>query len=917
MSERNWNEEATRYETALDDERAEQLAQKLGVDINALREIRAGWDGEAFAFPEVDETGSVVGIGRRFRTGAKGFHGGGSRGLVVPTALAEASGPVLVVEGPSDVAAARSREIASVGRSGKSLGREWLRRLAAVVEAREILIIGENDANGAGQEGAAATARDLAALRRKPVAWSLPPSPHNDLREWLTADRDVTGAEVLAYLETQRTDELPPDEDGTATAKGNGSPPPAPRPFGLSSTAEPFPVDVLPEPIAALVREVSRVVQVDPTTPALIATTALSAVAGNAFRVRVSRSHVEPSLSRYIFCGQCSGSRKSGTKCRVCGPLDQWAHERATDYAEKARAAASDTAVWSKRADRLATQAAAAKSDAETDRLRKESEEARARIPPVPRPPTPYVGDVTSEALTRELVLQGGATAVLCSDARGLIDNILGRYRKDGGASDEVYLKAHGGDRLDRLRVGSGQESERVSHPNPALALCALVQPDKLAELVNRSDLLESGFLARCTLAMPPSMVGTRFEREDEAPPDPGTMASWGAILVIIYNERWRIVDASEVAGTEPIELALSGEARALRLAFANELEARQADGRDLAGFRGFASKAAGEAARLAALLHLAEMAHRERIGEAASIPISADLWRTAEACQRWALTETLRVIRRLSAQTHERRAANVLAWAARDPATRSQLTDRRILAARLPGIDTKPRLLDVMSQLEALGWVTRQEQAGQRRSVRWEVHPTAFSGCRPWEPGPAESAESAESADSADLLSGSGAKQDELSRLDNRESADSADLLSGSGAGAPKYRAQPGRLDELTAAIDAYREDHPIVGVLGGDLHRTSGTNGGEWHGPCPRCGGGDDRLRAWPTPATDDYPRATCRQCGHPGTGDALDWAIALSGVDASEPGARARYLAIEGYLMSRSTNPKSSHEQTWSDL
>lgn len=79
--------------------------------------------------------------------------------------------------------------------------------------------------------------------------------------------------------------------------------------------------------------------------------------------------------------------------------------------------------------------------------------------------------------------------------------------------------------------------------------------------------------------------------------------------------------------------------------------------------------------------------------------------------------------------------------------------------------------------------------------------------------------------------------------------------------------------------------------------LKRVASTDGGEWAGPCPRCGG-RDRFRVWP-----DHPggrgRWFCRQC-HEKRGDAIDYrrwlhhetyaeALAALGLDAGALHAR----------------------------
>ncbi|MBI4797240.1 MAG: hypothetical protein HY794_00565 [Desulfarculus sp.] len=99
----------------------------------------------------------------------------------------------------------------------------------------------------------------------------------------------------------------------------------------------------------------------------------------------------------------------------------------------------------------------------------------------------------------------------------------------------------------------------------------------------------------------------------------------------------------------------------------------------------------------------------------------------------------------------------------------------------------------------------------------------------------------------------------------------------------------------EMRSAIDNYVAQADLLRILGGNLVRTCATNGGEWHGPCPVCGG-EDRLRAYPTPA-DRRPRAVCRQCRR--AGDPLMWAMWCDGRNPKATGETARYLLEKGYL------------------
>jgi DNA primase len=64
------------------------------------------------------------------------------------------------------------------------------------------------------------------------------------------------------------------------------------------------------------------------------------------------------------------------------------------------------------------------------------------------------------------------------------------------------------------------------------------------------------------------------------------------------------------------------------------------------------------------------------------------------------------------------------------------------------------------------------------------------------------------------------------------------------------------------------------LLEIIGRDtkLKKAASTNGGEWAGPCPFCGG-RDRFRVWPQPA-DGKPRFWCRQCEC--SGDAIDYVM-----------------------------------------
>lgn len=162
-------------------------------DLRRLRASGAGWREDyptaAFSFPECDATGAVIGFCFRPWNGRKGSPSGkvgSKRGLIIPSTLPTRPDPVLLVEGPTDVAACETLGIASVGRPSNVSGGKFI---AQLLGRREVLVVGENDQNPAGtwpgREGAEKLAQQLAQNWKRPVKWTLPPAGFKDARAYL------------------------------------------------------------------------------------------------------------------------------------------------------------------------------------------------------------------------------------------------------------------------------------------------------------------------------------------------------------------------------------------------------------------------------------------------------------------------------------------------------------------------------------------------------------------------------------------------------------------------------------------------------------------------------------------------------------------------------------------------------------
>ncbi|VTU00305.1 Bifunctional DNA Primase/polymerase OS=Myxococcus stipitatus (strain DSM 14675 / JCM 12634 / Mx s8) GN=MYSTI_01949 PE=4 SV=1 [Gemmataceae bacterium] len=132
------------------------------------------------------------------------------RGLTIPDGWCAGSGPLLLVEGPSDVLALAAAGLAAVGRPSNTGGVAHLAELlAAWPRDRDVLVVGENDRRDdqwPGRDGAHRTAAALQSHLGRVVTVAMPPGDAKDVRAWLTgraaggADWASLGRELLAHL---------------------------------------------------------------------------------------------------------------------------------------------------------------------------------------------------------------------------------------------------------------------------------------------------------------------------------------------------------------------------------------------------------------------------------------------------------------------------------------------------------------------------------------------------------------------------------------------------------------------------------------------------------------------------------------------------------------------------------------------
>lgn len=191
------------------------LAKTLGLKESALVELSVGrgWDeyrGLPYSsWPERDALGKVVGIVRRYRSGAKKTMRHSSHGLYYAMKLIRMkNGPIFLPEGGSDTAALLGIGLNVIGRPSNLGGVDQLAQLAKGCSARNgLIVLGErdnkpnvhDDCDGCllcwpGKAGAKETAKRLETALKRKVRWIMPAG--KDVREWLSG-REMTGPEFL------------------------------------------------------------------------------------------------------------------------------------------------------------------------------------------------------------------------------------------------------------------------------------------------------------------------------------------------------------------------------------------------------------------------------------------------------------------------------------------------------------------------------------------------------------------------------------------------------------------------------------------------------------------------------------------------------------------------------------------------
>jgi hypothetical protein len=261
-------------------------------------------------------------------------------------------------------------------------------------------------------------------------------------------------------------------------------------------TVAPFPIDCLPPAAAEMARGVCVAERVPESLAGCCVLAILSAGIGPGLEVRSGPDRLARS-NLFIVPGAESASGKSETLRHIEKPFRQFERERIKGWSEEIQPALkTEIELLGAELSELKKKLAKMESSVERDEIREDFKLKQVRLQKAEeamQQPVLTVEDSTTEKLAFLLSKNRECITSISSDAGVIINNLLGRYSKLDRTDEAIYLKGWTGEyhRVDRI----GRDS--IALTRPWISALWLVQPDKIATLLETQALIEGGLLPR------------------------------------------------------------------------------------------------------------------------------------------------------------------------------------------------------------------------------------------------------------------------------------------------------------------------------------------------------------------------------------------------------------------------------------
>lgn len=405
-----------------------------------------------------------------------------------------------------------------------------------------------------------------------------------------------------------------------------------------------FPIDALSEKARAAAETIADVYRIPVEMPALCALATISGAMGRTWSFEGGAKDGQTTHGNlYILIGAPAGSGKAAPAAILTKPFLEYASQVARHFQDFERPLLQteiECAMTEKRAvlRKFNVQKSEnggrsiAESESDLATLNKKIAEANKRL----TPPAPFVEDVTSQKLILTCARNvDGAVFVFSAEGAEVLRIAGGRYRGDGKADLEIWLKGFSCEVLRQDRMG--RESVEA---HPCLASLLLVQPSVVSETYGSPEALRRGFCARF-IAVNCHLPILDDDGEDRTL-DRDAIAAWGRLIADICDRR------PSNPRTPPHAVRFNDGAREVFRLFENEIAAVRRKTHDvheqLARWRELAI-------RIAAVLAVADDP------DTPLDIVGADVAERAVRIARWAVAAQLGILRE---GRHERMAERV-----------------------------------------------------------------------------------------------------------------------------------------------------------------------------------------------------------------------------------------------------------------
>lgn len=479
-----------------------------------------------------------------------------------------------------------------------------------------------------------------------------------------------------------------------------------------------FPVSSLPAWSGDFVTELAAETQTPPDLGAMVWLSAVATAQAQKIEVEVKRGYVEP-VNLYTTTAMEPGNRKSPVFRAVVLPLEEHEQEEAERMAPLIAEAETRYKIAEARLQKAQQAAANAdRADCETKEQEALVLAGELRAIKVPTPPRLIADDTSAERLATLLRDNQGRIGILSAEG-DIFEIMAGRY-SNGAANFAVFLKGHSGDaiRVDRV----GRPPEFIGRP--ALTMGLTVQPEVLRGLLSKPAFKGRGLLGRLFYSIPTSLMG---RREMDAPlMSPSTKTAYHTSMKALLR---LAVTTDDFGNWVPNRLTLTIDAEQAWTDFGVWLEPQLGPFGELGHMTDWAGKLAGGVARLAGLLHVADVPENTVLWES---PVEAETMKRAIAIGKYLLAHAQAAYAEMGADPVVEDAKFVLGWIHKKSV--AILSQREIFEGTKGRFKKVAALEPVLALLIGHGFLrevvtstSTLPRPGRKPSPTYEIHPSVL----------------------------------------------------------------------------------------------------------------------------------------------------------------------------------------------